>query len=632
LIAPAGDALVGIEIHQQLKVRDKLFCSCPPTKSEEFPYVFERKLRPAQSETGGVDPAAVFEYAKGKSNVYLWSPESSCLVEADEEPPHALSDEAVDSALIVAKTLGSNIVDEIHVMRKMVIDGSNTGGFQRTVVIGLGGGFPMDGVNVGVQSVTLEEDAARILGEDAISRKFALDRLGVALVEIALEPIVGDPDYVGEVALHVGRTLRSTGRVARGLGTIRQDLNVSTGGGSVVEVKGVQKLNLLPKVVDYEIRRQRGLNALSKKLKDGGIRRIECKSKDVTAIMENSGSALVRNGVSNGAKVTCVKATGLMGLLGWEPSPGIRLGKEIAEVARANSLGGVIHSDEFEKQGISNDEETMIRKETGSRLADALVLLVGPEETLGKVVPLIEIRLNSAVLGVSPETRAATDTGETRYMRPRPGSQRMYPETDIPDILIDRKRLEAVSLSVPSNWKDNIRDLRMRYDLSEDLALKMFDSDLLGEFETLATSLKLAPSFVAAVLVDLPARLEREGVPADALTLSNLTELLKAVEAGTIAKEAVPEVLHAVGQRNVSVSEAIGSLGLEGANESQIRSVVDRVIATRKSLIAEKGEAAFSSLMGEAMKELRGKADGAKVSGILKETLAAYMKGTFKRP
>ena len=118
------EPLVGLEIHQQLAGSTKLFCACPPQKSEELPNHFERRLRPAQSETGRVDPAAVFEFTKGRYNMYFWSPESSCLVEADEEPPHSLSSEALDSALLVARTLGSNVVDEVHVMRKIVIDGS----------------------------------------------------------------------------------------------------------------------------------------------------------------------------------------------------------------------------------------------------------------------------------------------------------------------------------------------------------------------------------------------------------------------------------------------------------------------------------------------------------------------------
>ncbi|HEV2137270.1 MAG TPA: Glu-tRNA(Gln) amidotransferase subunit GatE [Nitrososphaerales archaeon] len=612
---------VGLEIHQQIASPTKLFCSCPATKSEEFPYHFERKLRPAQSELGRIDPAAIFEYSKAKSNLYLWNPESSCLVEADEEPPHPLSEEGLDSALLVAKTLGSRLVDEVHVMRKIVIDGSNTPGFQRTAVVGLGGSFKVNGTQVSVQSITLEEDAARILGEDGSSRRFALDRLGVALVEVALDPVPGDPEFVAKVALHLGRALRSTGRVARGLGTIRQDLNVSLMGGKVVEVKGVQRLNLLPKVVEYERKRQLGLVRIAEKLGEKGVRRIKCKARDVTGVMAGTASKIARRELVDGGKAVAIVASGLGGLMGWEPYQDIRLGKEVAEVARANSLGGIIHSDEFRKQGLPEAEEANLRAELRSGVDDAIILVAGRPLVVDRCVPLLIARLEEAVSGVPAETRASTEAGETRYMRPRPGSQRMYPETDIPDITITPRRRTDLAEQVPEDWQAKVARLKREYSLSEDLAVKIYDSDISAEFEELSRELTVEPSVVASVLVDLPSRLAREGVPESALGLPVLSEVLRAVDSGQTAKEAVPDILKTASSRGISVSEAISALGVQLAGESQVRGVVESVLQKHQHIIEEKGDAAFSLLMGEAMKELRGKADGAVVSRILREKL-----------
>jgi len=617
----SGELLVGLEIHQQLACSTKLFCACPPIKSEVLPYHFERRLRPAQSETGGVDPAAVFEFSKGKSNKYFWSPESSCLVEADEEPPHRLSSEGLGSALLVAKTLGSNVIDEVHVMRKIVIDGSNTSGFQRTAVVGLGGSIEVGEEKVGVQSVTLEEDAARILGEDSTSRHFALDRLGVALVEVALDPVRGDPALVGRVALYLGRILRSTGRVARGLGTIRQDLNVSMSGGKVVEVKGVQKLNLLPRVVEYERARQSSLISIAAKLKEKGVEAVSCGTTDVTEAAHNSGSRVLRERASEGGKVVAVTARGLRGFLGWEPVPGFRLGREVAEVARANFLGGVIHSDEFEHQGIQFQEEAHLRALTGAREDDAILLLAGTFEQVDACVPRVVGRLEESVVGVPAETRAATETGETRYMRPRPGSQRMYPETDIPNIRITQRILADLDKMVPQNWEVRVSSLADTYGLSNDMALKLYDDELDGEFEELAGELKLEPSIIASVLVDVPARLTREGVPEAMLGLEVLSEVLRSVANGNIAKEAIPDVLKAAGEGKRGVKEAIRSLGLERANEQKIRAVIESVLLRNAELVRERGDAAFAQLMGEVMKELRGRADGAAVAKILKAKL-----------
>jgi len=625
--SPRNDGLlVGLEIHQQLACSTKLFCACPPVKSEELPHSFERRLRPAQSETGRIDPAAIFEYSRGRSNMYFWSPESSCLVEADEESPHSLSREGLDSALLIAETLGSNTVDEVHVMRKIVIDGSNTAGFQRTAVVGLGGGFMVDRYPVGVQSVTLEEDAARILGEDAASRRFALDRLGVALVEVALDPVRGDPEFVGKVALHLGRVLRSTGRVARGLGTIRQDLNVSYMGGRVVEVKGVQKLNLLPRVVEYERRRQRGLVMVSEKLKEKGVHKVRCRAKDVSSLLAGTSSKAVSRQVADGGKAVCITATGLKGVLGWEPETGVRLGRELAEVARTNSLGGIIHSDEFAKQGISDAEEATLRQELGCGADDGLVIVAGPSEIVDRVIAPLVRRLEEAIGGVPAETRAATDSGETRYMRPRPGSQRMYPETDIPDIVVTRQRLEEISKGVPKDWEAIVKRLGDDYSLSRDLALKLYDSDGVDAFENLCRELRLEPSYVASVLVDIPARLEREGVPESGLTIASLTAVLRAVSSGRATKEAVPDILKTAGQKGVSVDEAIGSLGLETVGPSQVEAAIEALVARESKLVHERGEAAFSPLMGEAMKELRGKADGALVARVLRQKMVEALK------
>ncbi len=624
--APDDELLVGLEVHQQLACPTKLFCGCPPMKSEELPHHFERRLRPAQSETGRIDPAAIFEFSKGKSNQYFWSPESSCLVEADEEPPHPLSKEGLDAALLAAKTLGSNVVNEVHVMRKIVIDGSNTAGFQRTAVVGLGGGFSVDGAKVGVQSVTLEEDAARILGEDGTARRFALDRLGVALVEVALDPVRGDPEFVGRVALHLGRILRSTGRVARGLGTIRQDLNVSLMGGRVVEVKGVQKLNLLPKVVEYERKRQSALLKVAARLKELGASKVRCEVREITALLANTSSKPIRKLLEEGAEALCISAAGFAGLLGWEPEPGVRLGRELAEVARANSLGGIIHSDEFERQGVTSEEASAVRREMGCGEGDALIVVVGRPEIVRKAAATLVNRLRTAAAGVPAETRAATDSGETRYMRPRPGSQRMYPETDIPDITITRSLLAQISKLVPEDWETHVRGLQEDYSLSRDLALKVYDSDISADFERLCSEFKLEPSYIASVLVDIPSRLTREGVPDSGLGLTILADALGAVESGRVAKEAVPEVLATAARNGMSVDEAIVSMGLEAAGPAQVEAVIAALLARESPLVQEKGEMAFSPLMGAAMKELRGRADGALVAGILRQRLKEALR------
>ena len=295
---------------------------------------------------------------------------------------------------------------------------------------------------------------------------------------------------------------------------------------------------------------------------------------------------------------------------------------EIAEVARANSLGGVIHSDVFGVQGVTAAEAAALLSETGCGDGDALVLLAGPRATTERVAPLLESRIRQAVDGVPAETRAATDGGETRYMRPRPGSQRMYPETDIPEIQVTPGLRRLLRRSVPEPWASLVDRLQKAHSLSRDLALKLYDSEGSGEFERIAGELELEPSFIASVLVDLPARLGREGVPERGFTPDVLEEALKAVAGGKAAKEAVPSILERVGKEGVSVDDAIRSLGLATVSESQVAEALDALVARESAVIKQKGDSAFSLLMGEAMRDLRGRADGSTVARILREKIA----------
>jgi len=619
----ASQLRVGLEIHQQLATSTKLFCPCPIVKSDELPLSFERRLRPTQSELGQIDPAAVFEFNKGRVNLYKWNPESACLVDADEEPPHPPNMEAIETAILMAEVLGSAVVDEVHVMRKLVIDGSNTSGFQRTAIIALGGGLPVDGISVGVQTITVEEDSSRVLKEGAQAREYALDRLGVPLVEIALDHVVGVPEHVEAVALSLGRSLRSTGRVARGQGTIRQDLNVSLLGGQVVEVKGVQKLNLIAKVVRYEATRQMGLVQIAEEIKKRGITEVECKTEDATQVMRGTSSPVLKPILQKGGVVTCIAVADFAGLFGLEPFPAIRLGKELAEIARTNGLGGVIHSDEFVKQGISEEESVALRALAGYDSNAGLVLVAGEgADRVETVAALVVDRLRKATVGVLGETRAATEEGETRYQRPRPGAARMYPETDIPEIVVSEEWKRKLRMMMPVPWKEKVAAYSKRYSLSEEAALQLYDSDNSKLFEELTAKLRLEPSVIASILVETPVRLSREGVDESKVTPEALTSVLMAVDGERFAKEAAVDVLRAIGKGEArDVDDAVSKLGLTGMSDEELSKIIDGVLKRNKALIHEKGDRAFSVLMGEVMKLARGKVDGQKVSELLRRDL-----------
>ena len=256
----------GLEIHQQLDTT-KLFCNCPSIIRKDKPdLIVKRELRPLAGETGKIDPAAIFEKTKRKFYKYEAYNDTTCLLELDEEPPQPINQESLDVALLVAKMLHCDIPENIQVMRKTVVDGSNTSGFQRTALIGTNGWIDTKFGKVGITNINLEEDAARRTAEDKESVTFRLDRLGIPLVEIGTAPDIKTPAQGKELAEKLGMLLRSTGKVMRGLGTIRQDLNVSITGGTRIEIKGVQNLRQIPTLIEKEAERQQKIIQAGKKV------------------------------------------------------------------------------------------------------------------------------------------------------------------------------------------------------------------------------------------------------------------------------------------------------------------------------------------------------------------------------
>ena len=261
------DFKCGIEIHQQLSGK-KLFCDCPAINSDEKPDIkAERRLRAVVGETGEIDIAAKHEMLKGKKFIYVSNSEDTCLVEYDESPPHPINEEALETALQVSLLLNARIIDEVQVMRKTVVDGSNTSGFQRTALVAVNGFIETSKGKVSIPVICLEEEAAQKVKENPESITYRLDRLGIPLIEIATDPDIKDAEHAKEVASKLGMVLRSTELCKRGLGTIRQDLNMSIKGGARTEVKGFQDLRSIPKVIEKEVERQSRLIKQGKKIK-----------------------------------------------------------------------------------------------------------------------------------------------------------------------------------------------------------------------------------------------------------------------------------------------------------------------------------------------------------------------------
>jgi len=614
---------VGLEIHQQLASSTKLFCNCNGFNDNGNEIYFKRILRPTQSELGKTDPAALFESKKSKQMNYIADTNTSCLVEADEEPPHEISQEALDIALTISYLLGSEPVDEIHVMRKLVIDGSNTTGFQRTVIIATGGELHVQDLTIPVLSISLEEDASRIINKNKEESTYSLDRLSIPLIEITLAPMKFKKKETEKIALTLGRLMRTTGKVARGIGTIRQDVNISIDGKNVIEVKGVQQLDILTDIIEFENQRQSNLIKIKEELIERGIKEdnFNVKSTEITNIFNNTNSKLIKKVLENNGKIIAIKAPKFRGLIGKEDYKGTRLGRDISSLVKFFGFGGIFHSDELPNYGITEDECKRVTDKLENEKDDGFIILIGNTENMDVAVKSIQNRLLQCIIGIPAETRMPTEDGMTNFMRPRPGSARMYPETDIIPVKIHEEKRIAIKKSLPRSYEEQIDNYKHNIGLNDKLSVQIFDSRYKTLFEKLIKKVNIPANYIAAQLTETMINLSRNKINITKITDIELEKIFKEIESGIIAKESFETIIEDMCRNDKKIDEIINEMKENKLTDENIEKIILEIIDMKKEIIKEKGNDSFSILMGEAMKQLRGKVDGKIVSDKIQKLL-----------
>ena len=680
--------MCGLEIHQQLatgKLHSRMPSRLFDLKIEEIPAQWNRnnrRLRATQGEGGRVDVAARFEARRNRSFVYVQSPNAG-LIEMDEAPPLGHDSKAIDATLTIAAMMDAKPVPVLQVMRKTVVDGSNTSGFQRTTLVATDGILMTETGEVGIDVICLEEDSARKLdtrstehGEVVI---YTLDRLGVPLVEIATAPDVQSPEHAKETALALGTLLRDTRMVRRGLGTIRQDLNVSLACGDRVEIKGCQDLDWIPRIIRLEMARQLHLYRLANDLRQeanlpelptdrrddqiptenrvakAASARIPMQLHEVTGLFANCSSKMVTDSLARGASVKVAILPGFANRIGSkemdeENAQLPRLGRELASAAKLAGVAGIFHSDELPAYGIEATEVEAIRSGLDLAEADAFVLCVAPEWQADLALESVITRARKAYQRIPQEVRnvvirkGSPEDGTTTAMRPLPGGARMYPETDIPTLTLEEQRWSDIQANLPLN-REQRRDRLTAYEISQNQIEALIGAELDDVF---ATALEGGPcgcpplpaKATASALLDNTREQIAEGtgrtaedVPWPVLTLS-----LHAREQGVITREGIVPMARTLWQNGPSHSETefenrlewfttqAEEAGFTPADTSAVADAVKAVIASRADFITERGMAAVGPLMGMVMAELGGSADGALVSQILREKISEILK------
>ena len=559
----------GLEIHQQLN-SGKLFCNCDSNDNGKD-LQFKRKLHATSSELGDVDIAAKTEQIKLFT---YYNKSCNCLVYTDEEPPRGPNKDAVKIALQFAKLVGAKVVEEMHFMRKVVVDGSNTSGFQRTGLIATGGKIEYDDKILELDQLCLEEDSCRH-GEK--NHEYLLDRLGIPLLEITTKPQLNDSNDVQKAAKAIGRLLRAC-NVKRGLGTIRQDVNISINQGQRVELKGFQDLTSMPKVVDNEVKRQTNLNKL--KIAEIGETTVvnDCftKKKDFALAL---------------------KIKKWNGILGTKKSPSehIRMGRELADHAKRAGMKGIMHSDELPAYGIDVNETKKIKIKLQCNKNDAFILIFGKEEMVENAMDIVIKRIKTN--GVPAEVRKVTPENFTRYLRPMPGASRMYPETDISPLKINN-----IKISKPKTLDEREYELPLNDEESKQLVNRELDS----QFNILNNTYD-NPKLISRILLHTLPQLKDEGENISTSDLENVLDLFKK---GEIVKEGIPKALiQSSNNEEIEIND--------DNIEDDVKEFINKLIKEKEVFIKERRMGAVGALMGPVMSEFRGKMDGGAINKLL---------------
>ena len=607
--------VAGLEIHQQLDTETKLFCACPtelrePANSQRR---FSRYLHPTKSELGEIDDAALEESRVEREFEYL-AYDTTCLVEEDDEPPHRVDEEALATSLEIAQLLDMHVVDQVNVMRKIVVDGSNTTGFQRSMMVANDGQIETSEGPVGIEDMLLEEESCQRVEETANGVRFSLDRLGIPLVEIGTKPDIRSPEQAKEAARRIGMLLRSTGQVRRGLGTIRQDVNVSIAEGARIEMKGVQSLDDIDDLVRNEVRRQVELVEVAEELgeRDAAVG----EPRDVTDVFVETDSGVVGGALSSGGVVYAVRLAGFDGLVGREIQPDRRLGTEFSDHAKRHGAGGIFHTDELPAYGVTESEVDTLRAAVDAGPEDAVAIVADDPETAELAIGAVADRAETAMEGVPEETRDANEDGTSRYLRPLSGAARMYPETDVPPVEPDPEDVEA-----PELLTEKVERYVEEFGLGEGVAEQVAYGRRWALFED-AVATGVDPNLAARTVESDVTELRRDDVPVESLTDGHFQGVFDLLADDEVAKEGVPELLTALAESpDLTAADAAEQEGLGSAAEDEVREAVVEVVERNAEQVEQEGMQAFSGLMGECMGALRGQADGDLVSEVLREEI-----------
>jgi glutamyl-tRNA(Gln) amidotransferase subunit E len=496
----------GLEVHQQIDTKKKLFCNCPAGifhKDNEYDAEVIRHMRPTLSELGEYDGTALMEFKTRKEITYKLNNETACTYEVDDTPPFPLNREALEKSIEISLLSKLNVVGEVHVTRKQYLDGSIPTGFQRTAIIGVEGEIELPYKKIRLIQLSLEEDSCREISDIGHKRVYKTDRLGMPLIETVTYPDFVNPDEVKDGCDFIRFLNRSTNKVRTGMGAGRQDVNVSCKGGHRVEIKGVAHTKWIPELTHREAFRQFALLNIKSKLEERKIDKENWKishcelNKDLFIDLDPN----QQKAIDTSDKIIAVNLPGFANLL----SHFVQEGKEFAtefsqrlKVIACIEHPNMTHSEAIEN-AVSEDVYKIAREKLNASENDAQIIFWALEADVKTALETIEERALMTFDGVPPETRKGFEDGSTIFERVLPGADRMYPDTDTAPISLKNEYIEKLNENLPIDVIDMYRKM-MEWGIPQDTYTYILKKNLFPLIAEIDAKLKINPKFVGVLL------------------------------------------------------------------------------------------------------------------------------------
>jgi len=612
----------GLEIHQQLLTKSKLFCRCPAGQySDKFDAEILRHMRPTLSELGEYDGTALMEFKTKKEIIYRIQRDTVCTYEMDDTPPFMIDEEALDIALGIGMLYDCIMIDELHIARKQYLDGSIPTGFQRTTIVGVDGKIPYKGRVVRIVQLGLEEDACREVSDIGHRRTYLTDRLGMPLIETVTAPDMQTPQEVAEVAQLLRRIVRSTGKVRTGIGAAREDVNVSVTGGTRVEIKGVPRIPRIPLLTYHEAMRQWNLLRLRDELARRGItaKTFTASTEDVTSLFKRTLFQPLRSAISSGLSVYGVRLNGFKGFLRWQTQTNTYFGQEISDrvrvIACLTTLPNMVDSDSH-SEALASAEWQTVSKALSASDDDTLVIVWGPDEDAKLGAQEIVIRAREATIGIPSETRQAFKDGTNGFERILPGPNRMYPDTDLPPKDVSAERLGRIRAGLPPRITSRERWYR-EIGVPEDLIERLSVSPCALLFEKSVREWGLSPKLASVLLIQYPKRLEKKKLPVPLLDGGMAEDILRALRDRRLFKEGILPLL----EQALALGKSIDQLLPSPGTALELRESIVRTMQSLSGQRMNNDQGLMRRAMGMLMHTWRGRIDGTKVA----DELAGYI-------